>query len=121
MAKVGLIGVGNMGMGKNILKSGHELTVYDLRTEPLDQLAQLGAQAAATPKEVGKSADFVFIMVLNVDQVKEVLLSDNGLIAGLGLGGTVICKGQSHLKVCIHQRTVVGKMDFGNRYQYLRN
>lgn len=93
MAKVGLIGVGNMGMGmaKNILKCGHELSVYDVRTEPLEELSQLGAKAATTPKEVGESADFVFIMVLNVDQVKDVLLSDDGLIAGLKPGGTVIC------------------------------
>lgn len=93
MAKVGLIGVGNMGMGmaKNILKSGHELTVYDVRTEPLDELSLLGARAVTTPKEVGESAESVFIMVLNVDQVKELLLSDNGLIAGLRPGGTVIC------------------------------
>ena len=93
MAKVGLIGVGNMGMGmsKNILKSGHELSVYDVRTEPLEELSQLGAQVATTPKEVGESADFVFIMVLNVDQVKEALLSDNGLMAGLGPDGTIIC------------------------------
>ncbi|RKU31612.1 dehydrogenase [Candidatus Poribacteria bacterium] len=93
MAKVGLIGVGNMGMGmaKNILMSGHELTVYDLRTEPLIELSQLGAQVAATPKEVGKSADYIFIMVLNIDQVKALLLADNGLIEGLGIGDTVIC------------------------------
>ncbi|MCG9129837.1 NAD(P)-dependent oxidoreductase [Candidatus Poribacteria bacterium] len=93
MAKVGLIGVGNMGMGmsKNILKNGHELIVYDVRTEPLEELSQLGAKTAATPKEVGVAADFVFIMVLNVDQVKEALLSDNGLLAGLRPGGTVIC------------------------------
>ena len=33
MARVGLIGVGNMGRGmsRNILKAGHELTVYDVR------------------------------------------------------------------------------------------
>ena len=55
MAKVGLIGVGNMGMGmsRNILKAGHELTVYDVRPEPLETLAQEGANAAASPREVG--------------------------------------------------------------------
>lgn len=92
MAKVGLIGVGNMGTGmsKNILNAGHELTVYDVRTEPLEVLSRLGAHAAATPKEVGEYADFVFIMVLNGDQVKEVLLSENGLLAGLKPGATVI-------------------------------
>lgn len=92
MAKVGLIGVGNMGTGmsKNILKAGHELTVYDVRTEPLEMLSRLGARAAASPKEVGEASDAVFIMVLNVDQVKEVLLTENGLLAGLKPGATVI-------------------------------
>ncbi len=93
MAKIGLIGVGNMGTGmsKNILKAGHELTVYDVRTGPLEKLAQLGAHAAASPKEVGESADTVFIMVLNVDQVKEVLLTENGLLDGLKSESTIIC------------------------------
>ena len=93
MAKVGLIGVGNMGMGmsKNILKAGHELTVYDVRPEPLETLAQEGANAAASPREVGAAADAVFIMVLNVEQVKAALLTEDGLLAGLKPGSTVIC------------------------------
>ena len=93
MAKVGLIGVGNMGMGmsRNILKAGHELTVYDVRPEPLETLAQEGANAAASPREVGAAADAVFIMVLNVEQVKAALLTEDGLLAGLKPGSTVIC------------------------------
>ena len=93
MAKVGLIGVGNMGLGmsRNILKAGHELTVYDVRPEPLETLVQEGARAAASPREVGAAADAVFIMVLNVAQVKAVLLTERGLLAGLKPGATVIC------------------------------
>ena len=93
MAKVGLIGVGNMGMGmsRNILKAGHELTVYDVRPEPLETLVQEGANAAASPREVGAAADAVFIMVLNVEQVKAALLTEDGLLAGLKPGSTVIC------------------------------
>lgn len=93
MAKVGLIGVGNMGMGmaRNILKAGHELTVYDVRTAPLETLAHAGARAATSPKEVGNNADAVFLMVLNVEQVKAALLTENGLLAGLKPGSTVIC------------------------------
>ena len=93
MAKVGLIGVGNMGMGmsKNILKAGHELTVYDVRPDPLEILAQEGANAAASPREVGAAADTVFIMVLNLEQVKAALLTEDGLLAGLKPGSTVIC------------------------------
>lgn len=93
MAKVGLIGVGNMGMGmsRNILKAGHELTVYDVRPEPLETLAKDGAGTAASPREVGTTAEHVFIMVLNVEQVKAALLGEEGLLAGLKPGSTVIC------------------------------
>lgn len=93
MAKVGLIGVGNMGMGmaRNILQAGHELTAYDVRPEPLETLRQEGARPATSPKEVGLGADAVFLMVLNLEQVKAALLTENGLLAGLKPGSTVIC------------------------------
>ena len=93
MAKVGLIGVGNMGRGmsRNILKAGHQLTVYDVRSEAMEALVQEGADAAASPRAVGVAADTVFIMVLNVEQVKSALLGEDGLLAGLKPGSTVIC------------------------------
>ena len=93
MAKVGLIGVGNMGRGmsRNILKAGHQLTVYDVRSEAMEVLVQEGADAAASPRAVGVAADTVFIMVLNVEQVKSALLGEDGLLAGLKPGSTVIC------------------------------
>ena len=93
MARVGLIGVGNMGAGmsRNILKAGHELMVYDVRPEAMAALVQEGAAAAASPREVGAAADTVFIMVLNVEQVKAALLGEDGLLAGLKPGSTVIC------------------------------
>ena len=93
MAKVGLIGVGNMGTGmsRNILKAGHELTVYDVRPEAMETLVEEGAHAAASPRELGAAADTVFIMVLNVEQVKASLLGEDGLLAGLNPNSTVIC------------------------------
>ena len=59
MARVGLIGVGNMGMGmaRNILKDGHDLSAYDLRPEPLQELEGMGAHAARSPQEVGERSD----------------------------------------------------------------
>ena len=93
MARVGLIGVGNMGTGmsRNILKAEHELTVYDVRSEAMETLVQEGARAAASPRDVGIAVDAVFIMVLNVEQVKAALLGEDGLLAGLKPGSTVIC------------------------------
>jgi len=93
MANVGLVGVGNMGMGmaKNILKSGHALSAYDIRPEPLRELQGLGAYVARSPQEVGERSDFVFVMVLNGDQVEAVVMGERGLLAGMKPGSTLIC------------------------------
>ena len=80
MARVGLIGVGDMGSGMaaNILKNGHELVVYDLRPEQLEPYVAQGAYAAKNVGEVGERADFVFVMVMNGDQIKAIL--NGGLV-----------------------------------------
>jgi len=91
MARVGLIGVGDMGSGMaaNILKNGHELVVYDLRPEQLNPFVEQGAYAAKNVGEVGERADFVFVMVMNGDQIKAIL--NNGLLNSMKPGSTFIC------------------------------
>lgn len=98
MKRVGLIGLGDMGMGlaKNILKHGYELTAYDLRQERLAQLAQLGGKPAADCREVGENAEAVFVMVLNGSQVKQVVLGTPGLLEALKPGVTVIVSATIH-------------------------
>lgn len=93
MKKVGSIGVGNMGMGmaRNILRKGFGLTVYDIREEPLKELAQLGAQVAKTSRGVGERSDVVLIMVFDGSQVNEVVLAEEGLLEGMRPGSTIIC------------------------------
>jgi len=90
--KVGFIGVGNIGIGmaKSILREEFELTVYDIREEPLHELAKLGAQIARSPKEVGQKSDVVLIMVFDGSQVKEVVLGKEGLLEGMRPGSTII-------------------------------
>ena len=93
MERVGIIGLGNMGMGmaKNILKNGYELTAYEIREDPLKEIIQSGVQIAKSPREVGKESDVVFIMVLNGTQVKEAVLGEQGLLEGMKPGSTIIC------------------------------
>ena len=81
MESVGIIGLGNMGMGmaKNLLKTGYVLTAYTLRDEPLQEISRLGARTAKSPQEVGENADVVFVMVLNGPQVKAVVVGDHEL------------------------------------------
>jgi 3-hydroxyisobutyrate dehydrogenase-like beta-hydroxyacid dehydrogenase len=90
--KVGFIGLGVMGgpMAANVLKGGHELTVYDLNPAAMAQLTLLGAKAAASPREVGRASEVVITMLPEPQHVEGTILGDNGAAAGMAAGGTVI-------------------------------
>ncbi len=92
MRRVGIIGLGDMGMGmaRNIIEAGFPLAGFDLRESRLTELGQIGGTAAASCREVGESSDAVFVMVLNGDQVKQVVFGAGGLTEGLKPGATVI-------------------------------
>ena len=92
MAKVGFIGVGVMGgpMAQNILKRGHELTVYDLSADAVKRLTDLGARSARTPREVGEASDVVVTMLPEPHHVEQVILGPDGVADGLRKGGVVI-------------------------------
>lgn len=91
MARIGLIGVGDMGSGlaRNLMAAGHELTLYDVRPKQLQPFVDDGARAASTPRELGEHADFV--MVMNGAQIMAVISGEDGLIAGLQPRSTFIC------------------------------
>jgi len=88
MEKIGVIGLGNMGMGiaKNVIKNGYEVTGYDLREACLKELVSHGGEAAVSVDQVGQVSDVVFVMVMNGNQVKDVVtqlspgMKDNGTI-----------------------------------------
>lgn len=90
--KVGFIGVGVMGgpMALNVLKGGHELTVYDRSTEAVARLVQAGAKAAASGREVGAASDIVVTMLPEPQHVEQVVLGAGGVAEGLRAGGIVI-------------------------------
>ena len=56
---VGFIGLGNIGkpMAINLATAGFDLTVYDLRAEPMRELTALGAKAARSSDEVGSHGE----------------------------------------------------------------
>ena len=93
MERVGIIGLGNMGMGmaNNLLQSGYSLTAHDIRKKPLQEISRLGAQTATSAKEVGEHADAVFVMVLNGPQVESVVSGEQGLLQAMHPGSTIIC------------------------------
>ena len=90
--KTGFIGLGIMGkpMAKNLLKAGYRLVVFDTNAAPMKELAAVGAETAASPKEVAEKCDVVVTMLPNSPHVRAVLLGPQGVIEGAGPGKTVI-------------------------------
>ena len=65
MARVGFIGVGNMGslMARNLIRAGHSLKVFDVSEEAVNFAIQSGAKAAGSVKEAASGVDFVVTML----------------------------------------------------------
>lgn len=90
--KVGFIGLGIMGkpMAKNVLKAGHELTVFDFNKGAIEELVAAGATAAESGKEVAQQSDVVITMLPNSPHVKSAIFAENGLAEGLSTGKAII-------------------------------
>jgi 3-hydroxyisobutyrate dehydrogenase-like beta-hydroxyacid dehydrogenase len=77
-------------MSANLLKAGHELTVWNRTKAKADGLLDAGAKWADSPKAVAEASEFIFTMVLDGPTLQAVTLGDNGVVAGLGAGKVVI-------------------------------
>lgn len=90
--KIGFIGLGIMGkpMVDNLLKAGHEVFVYDVLSQNVEEAVKAGAKATASAKEVAESAMHIITMLPNSPHVKEVVCSTNGILEGAKEGCIVI-------------------------------
>lgn len=94
---VGLIGLGLMGgpMGRNLLKAGFPLVVWNRTRSKADELVREGAKLAADPREVGQQVDVLITIVSDPPALEEVLFGSGGnggggALAGLRKGTTLI-------------------------------
>ena len=85
MAKLGFIGLGIMGapMARALLRAGHELSVWSHTQGKADRLAKDGATACASPAEVARRSECVFLCVGDTKMSREVILGTNGLASGV--------------------------------------
>ena len=86
--RVGFIGLGNIGkpMATRLAGWPGGLTVYDVAPEPLAELEELGARAAASVADLASECGVICVMVNTDDQVREV----TGEILGAARPGTVV-------------------------------
>ena len=82
--EIGFIGLGHMGfpMARRLIQANHHVIAFDTRTEALDDVVALGAQAASSPKEVADWAETVMASLPSLQASLDVATGAVGVIEG---------------------------------------
>ena len=91
--RVAFLGLGVMGypMAGHLARAGHQVTVYNRTRAKADAwVAEFGGQAANTPREAAAAADIVFACLGNDDDLRSVVLGDDGALAGMSAGSVFV-------------------------------
>ena len=77
----GVIGLGALGapVAALLLKAGHAVAVYDVRSEAVAALKDLGAHACASPAEVAQRSDMVISLVADRAQTDDIVFGAHGM------------------------------------------
>jgi 3-hydroxyisobutyrate dehydrogenase len=91
MARIGFIGLGNMGlpMALNLIKAGHQVEGFDLSSDAVDKLVAAGGVSAGSVKGAASRGDVVITMLPAGKQVQEVYADTGGIIENAN-GGTLL-------------------------------
>ena len=113
--KVGFIGLGRMGAGiaANLLRAGHEVTVYNRTPAKGRALVEQGAPAAARVADACRG-DAVITMLADDDAVAGVTFGENGVIGALGKGAIHIS--MSTISVALSERLAAAHAGAGQRF-----
>jgi len=86
MAAIGFIGLGNMGlpMVRNLLKSGHRVSGFDVVPAAIEVAVAAGVRGARSAPEAAEGAELVITMLPEGRHVREVYLGEQGVIARAG-------------------------------------
>ena len=92
MKNIGVVGLGDMGSGlaKNLLSNGFSVFGMDLKPERQAAFTDMGGTLVQDAADMGRHIDAVFVMVMNGDQAKSVILGADGVVENMQVGGVVI-------------------------------
>lgn len=113
--KVGLIGLGNMGSGMaaNLLKGGHEVTVYNRTPSKAQALVAQGARYAAQVADACRG-DVVITMLADDGAVESVVFGEAGVIKTLARGAIHISS--STISVALSEKMTAAHAASGQRF-----
>ena len=91
--KLAFVGLGVMGypMAGFLARAGHDVTVYNRTGSKAEAwCAEYGGDKAATPAAAAADAAIVFCCVGNDDDVREVILGADGVLAGISRNAIIV-------------------------------
>jgi len=112
MSKVAFVGLGVMGyhMAGHLKSGGHDVTVYNRTASKAEAwVADHGGRRAATPREAAKGAEIVFSCVGNDDDLRGVVLGDDGIFAGMASGAILVDNTTASADVARELAAIAGK------------
>ena len=114
--RIGFIGLGNMGaaIAANLLRAGHDLTIWNRTAAKARALMEAGAVVAATPKDAAGTSTVVFTMLADDSALEAVLAGENGMVAGLAPGALHVS--MSTIAVATAERVGAAHRAHGQRF-----
>lgn len=90
--RIGWIGTGVMGssMCGHLIRAGYSAIVFNRSPEKAAGLVEMGATLASSPRQVAQASDVVFSIVGFPEDVEQVILGDDGALAGAAAGTTIV-------------------------------
>lgn len=103
---VGFIGLGSQGapIARRIVKAGFPLTLWARRQESLEPFGDTAARTAPTPAAVAEASSIVCLCVTRDQDVNDVALGADGVLAGMASGGILVVHSTVHPQTCIRLR-----------------
>ena len=113
--KLAFIGLGKMGSGmaRNLLRAGHELTVYNRSREKSEALSGEGARVAASPAEACRNCEAALTMLSDDQAVEEVVGRPDGIASALDGGTHISC---STISTALARRLAAGHSSRGQGF-----
>jgi 3-hydroxyisobutyrate dehydrogenase-like beta-hydroxyacid dehydrogenase len=114
--KIAFIGLGRMGSGMalNLLRAGHQVTVYNRSASKAEELARQGAQMAASPARAAEDCEAALSMLADDPALESVTFGADGLSQGLPPGAAHIS--HSTISLAMARRLSAAHAGLGQTY-----
>ncbi len=92
MARIGFVGLGNMGapMARNLARAGHQVVAFDIVPAALEAVSAAGLSPAASAAEAARGAEVVITMLPAGKHVRDAWLGAGGMVAASDPGAVLI-------------------------------